>query len=837
MKNLKRILLILVSMGLMHCSGSSGTRISVPIEILFSMNEPEVAFSLSADDYEYQFLAYTSQDLMDQPVFGPATMASYNSDEGVYSVRADDLLPGQYWGEIQLVKKLEDDSVLELLSASFEISIEEGVQNLTMSDLTWSDAGLDADLDGLPNLNEILNESDAFNPDSDGDGIEDGVDAFPLNSSESFDFDGDGLGDNKDSDIDNDGLSNSEEAELGTDPVIADTDGDSLLDGADNCPIVENLDQSDTDSDGNGDECDDDLDGDGLSSTDELSLGTNPILFDTDSDGVSDSQDDFPLNSAESLDSDQDGIGNVADTDDDNDGVLDTDELIRGSSPLDSDTDDDLVPDNLDNCVVVQNFNQLDSDSDEEGDECDLDDDNDGVSDAEESVIGDDGFITNVYLADSDGDGFNDSTDNCPNTANINQSDADLDGFGSNCDCNDTDSEINQLALDRPDGQIIDSNCDGIDGNKYESVFVSSDGVAVVSSTSLASPTSDLSGALEFATENDLDVLISEGSYNVDGLSIPSGSRVFGGFDASFLQRNIDGTSQTTELISSITNSDGAVITISNDNAGTILGGLSFKNLSEDDYQQILYIEDSNLIIENCQFIGNESAYSEELILAIDSTILISGSQFYGHSSYDSTGISTIDSELTVSNSIFSITTSEHVKSLDLNGGSLVLSNNTLDNSGSNHGTSYGVRFYGTEVSFKNNLFLTQSNRNQASLKCTGIDLDSPFTVSNNAFVRMSTNGKSYPVYLACNGDSLFTNSDLSSSTELDAEDNLVESSTSTSVISNYVTVSNLYQPTIGSSLIDAGTDTDSESDGAVKYDLLGQSRTLGQYDIGAIEY
>ena len=49
------------------------------------------------------------------------------------------------------------------------------------------------------------------------------------NNSQS-DSDGDGLGDNADTDDDNDGLSDQEEAEIGTDPLLADTDGDGVLD-------------------------------------------------------------------------------------------------------------------------------------------------------------------------------------------------------------------------------------------------------------------------------------------------------------------------------------------------------------------------------------------------------------------------------------------------------------------------------------------------------------------------------------------------------------------------------------------------------------------------------
>ncbi len=67
--------------------------------------------------------------------------------------------------------------------------------------------------------------------DTDGDGIPDDEDAFPLDAAEDTDTDADGQGDNADTDDDNDGISDSEEAVLGTDPLNPDSDGDGLSDG------------------------------------------------------------------------------------------------------------------------------------------------------------------------------------------------------------------------------------------------------------------------------------------------------------------------------------------------------------------------------------------------------------------------------------------------------------------------------------------------------------------------------------------------------------------------------------------------------------------------------
>jgi hypothetical protein len=78
-----------------------------------------------------------------------------------------------------------------------------------------------------------------------------------------------------------------------------------------------------------------------------------------------------------------------------------------GSSCIDVDGDNDGVNDGQDNCPLVANPGQLDTDHDGQGDACETDDDNDGVLDGQ---------------------------DNCPLNANANQLDTDGDGVGDACD-------------------------------------------------------------------------------------------------------------------------------------------------------------------------------------------------------------------------------------------------------------------------------------------------------------------------------------------------------------------------------------------------------------------
>ncbi len=134
-----------------------------------------------------------------------------------------------------------------------------------------------------------------------------------------------------------------------------------------------------------------DPDGDGLTNFQEIvEKGTNPTLPDTDVDGVEDGDDAFPLNPAETLDTDRDGTGDNADLDDDGDGLSDADELtIHGTNPKRADSDGDGLNDKAE--LEVHFTNPVDPDHDD-----------DGLSDGAEFLT----HLTNPKVADSDGDGF-----------------------------------------------------------------------------------------------------------------------------------------------------------------------------------------------------------------------------------------------------------------------------------------------------------------------------------------------------------------------------------------------------------------------------------------------
>ena len=91
---------------------------------------------------------------------------------------------------------------------------------------------LDSDFDTLADVDDnCINTSNSPQNNTDNDIAGNACDAFPSDATEWLDTDGDGTGNNADPDDDNDGLLDTEEIALGTEPLVSDSDGDGANDG------------------------------------------------------------------------------------------------------------------------------------------------------------------------------------------------------------------------------------------------------------------------------------------------------------------------------------------------------------------------------------------------------------------------------------------------------------------------------------------------------------------------------------------------------------------------------------------------------------------------------
>jgi hypothetical protein len=210
---------------------------------------------------------------------------------------------------------------------------------------------------------------------------------------------------------------------------------------------------------GNGADAGQDADSDGLTNLQEFLRGTNPKVADSDGDGLSDGYEVNTVGTVPTeVDTDRDGRTdgdevngliktNPLDADSDNDGVDDGTEVASGTNPNDPgdfpliDGDGDGTGDLVDNCPTIPNPSQVDTDGDGTGDACDTDDDGDGLADGIDNCR----LSANPSQADADADGVGDACDNCPGTTNAAQEDNDGDALGDICDPDDDNDGVNDF--------------------------------------------------------------------------------------------------------------------------------------------------------------------------------------------------------------------------------------------------------------------------------------------------------------------------------------------------------------------------------------------------------
>ena len=329
--------------------------------------------------------------------------------------------------------------------------------------------------------------------DTDGDGREDSTDAFPADSTQVADSDGDGWGDNQQGNNPDacpydfgvvNGTKPNGEPGIGC-PIESqeeDQDQDGIPDGEDDCPNTQQGQsvneagcsdfQIDDDLDGvsNGDDKCDDTPIDTAVDNDGCSAAQKEV--DSDGDGVNDPDDDCPDSDPE-LTIDDNGC-NLSQKDTDNDGVNDLLDECPGTPPpikvlANGCIDESSLDEDVDGDGFKGNYSYDALNDTHTGDAFPFDvtqwQDRDGdgygdsqlpganFSDACPDVWGNSTEKLRYGCLDSDGDGYSDLLGDDKFPDNPTQwDDLDLDGWGDNQDGDDADlcpgTEINELYLE-----------------------------------------------------------------------------------------------------------------------------------------------------------------------------------------------------------------------------------------------------------------------------------------------------------------------------------------------------------------------------------------------------
>lgn len=842
---MKKLFLFLLIAGI-GCSGGGTTEEHIPSKIIHVKftNLPQ-GLDLNAENVSVRgtLSLLDSEGKTGDLLAGPA--ASSRLTNGSHAIDFGSVLEGKYQLAVEIAQGTgsPDASSLRLASAAPTISIgEEPITEVTIDGSTL-EFNFDEDGDFLNNLQEIGFGTSPHHEDTDGDGVNDRQDVFPLNPEEITDIDGDGIGDNSDPDMDNDGLENEAERVLGTNPQWTDTDHDGRYDGDDNCPLRENPMQTDNDQDGVGDLCDEDDDNDGLLDRQEIERGSDPRLADTDGDGTLDSEDAFPRDAVETVDFDNDGIGNNADLDDDGDGLSDAEELVRWTNPLDTDSDDDGIPDNIDTCPLLATGNNVDTDGDGVGDECDPDDDNDTIPDLNEG-----GFAqayTDPKRADTDGDSILDQADNCPNAPNTAQRDSDSDGWGNACDCNPNDNNYYPFAPDEPevitnnpdtpDFNETDQNCDSMDGNRYRGIFVDREFGNDGNGGTLDSPVASLNRAVDLAQARAFsDIFVARGIYRLDegtnDVIFPDGLRLFGGYADNFQARDVRNIDS--ELRSE---SAGPTLYLFG-RAGLVVDGFLITKETSAFYAVTVLIEESEATLSHNRIRGNavEGFESTAVYVVGSPTATILGNDIDGGLGTTVRGIYIDNSAPRVINNIVG-GDGRHTTCVEIYESDPVLANNTLvaGSDAARADISEGVVLIGSSPRLVNNVILTPAGRTQTAVSIFNENPSRGMWIHN--YIQTFPSRGVAPLLIDAQDNFYFTIEDFNAFGSR-LEEVQIENNLNVPWLTFAEILNGSGGPVPGSPLIDAGINASGESYGSVTDDFGGRIRNPFGYDIGALE-
>ena len=338
------------------------------------------------------------------------------------------------------IEKFEIQMILPLTGVSIAGSLKPGSQNmfeLQLDNLQVGDNLFRIIIGDLAGNNATIVDqiyyktADSAIPvqnalDSDGDGVINSEDSFPLDPTEQYDTDGDGIGDVADLDDDGDCILDSlEDGDSNT--VLSEGGKDSLHPSCGENVVMEEIkfngmlkDLSlDSDNDGIPNLFDADDDGDGIPDREESGYISDYIVagkvLNTDNDEEPNWKDDDD-DGDDLTDSQERTIGtNVLNKDTDGDGIEDGDTREIDSSPLDPFQPNGFIPPDLplscqnsdyssqtdyDQDGITNEVDQYPWDHDNDGspDHLDCDDDGDGIIDGDDTIL-------IVSLDDYDGDG------------------------------------------------------------------------------------------------------------------------------------------------------------------------------------------------------------------------------------------------------------------------------------------------------------------------------------------------------------------------------------------------------------------------------------------------
>lgn len=264
-----------------------------------------------------------------------------------------------------------------------------------------------------------------------------------------------------------------------------DADDDGIVDAADNCPDVFNVDQVDTDGDGQGNACDDDDDGDGALDDDDCGV-IDPTRFPGAPEACNAVDDDCDGQIDEAL------VQRCYDGPDGTEGVG---ACQAGEQACDGGAWGDCVGARLPGAEV-----------------CDgIDGDCDGQ--LEEGL--DPGWT------DADGDGYGAiEAPTCP---------AEADQVDRSGDCADDDAAVNPAAMDLPDPTYADTNCDGVDGPRDALLFVDPAADPDIATGTPEAPFARIADALDAADDATLGVALAVGDH-LGTVRLRDGVNLYGGY-------------------------------------------------------------------------------------------------------------------------------------------------------------------------------------------------------------------------------------------------------------------------------------------------------------------